>query len=367
LEARDLVLLAKALRPPPEKWHGLSDVETRFRQRYLDLMANEDVRRTFRLRSQIVSSIRRYMEREGFLEVETPVLQSSAGGAAARPFFTHYNVLDREFALRISLELHLKRLLVGGFERVFEIGHIFRNEGLSTRHQPEFTMMESYQAYADYDDVARMLERMVSTVAQDVLGTTRVRFGEHDIDLAPPWRRVTLREAILAATGIDFALYPTFETLAPKASELGVAVQEGQGWGKLLDELFTERVQPQLVQPTIVIDYPVELSPLAKRKPGEADLVERFEPFVAGIELGNAYTELNDPIEQRRRLEHQLRLRAAGDEEAELLDEDFLRALEHGMPPAGGLGIGIDRLVMVLTGRPSIREVILFPQLRGPR
>ncbi len=364
VEARRIAVLAKALRPPPEKWHGLHDVEVRYRQRYLDLSANEDARRTFALRSRAIAAIRRFMDGEGFIEVETPVLQPSAGGAAARPFVTHYNALDRDYALRISLELHLKRLLVGGFDKVYEIGRIFRNEGLSTRHNPEFTMMESYEAYADYLRVAEMVERMVAAVAQDVLGTTRVVFGEHEIDLAPPWRRLTFRQALIEYTGIDFVEHPTLEALRPKAEAFGATVEPGMGWGKLLDELFSGRAQPHLIQPTFLLDYPAELSPLAKRKPGDPTLVERFEPFIAGIELGNAYSELNDPIEQRRRFEEQLRLRAAGDEEAELLDEDFLRALEHGMPPAGGLGIGIDRLVMALTGQRSIREVILFPQLR---
>ncbi len=366
IATRRLTVLSKALRPPPEKWHGVQDVEIRYRQRYLDLMANDEARRTFRLRSRVVAAIRQFMADEGFIEVETPVLQASAGGAAARPFVTHHNALNRELALRIALELHLKRLLVGGFDRVYEIGRVFRNEGVSTRHNPEFTMLESYQAYADYTVVADMVERMVAVAAEAVLGTTRIAFGEHEIDLTPPWRRLTLREALIEYTGIDFVEHPTLETLGPRAEAFGVAPAPGKGWAKALDELFTGRVQPHLIQPTLLMDYPAELSPLAKRKPDDPSLVERFEPFIAGLELGNAYTELNDPVEQRLRLEQQLRLRAAGDEEAELVDEDFLLALEHGMPPAGGLGIGIDRLVMVLTGQSSIREVILFPQMRGP-
>ena len=363
--ATRITVLAKALRPPPEKWHGLSNVEIRYRQRYLDLMANEEVREAFRLRSRIIAAIRRFMDGEGFIEVETPVLQPSAGGAAARPFFTHHNALDREFALRISLELHLKRLLVGGFDRVYEIGRIFRNEGVSTRHNPEFTLMESYEAYADYRRVAEMVERMVANVAQEVLGSTRVQFGDDEIDFTPPWRRLTLREALIEHTGVDFEQYRDGDALRVKVEDLGVRIEPGMGWGKMLDELFSERVQPHLIQPTFLMDYPLELSPLAKQNPDDPSLVERFEPFAAGMELGNAYTELNDPEEQRRRFEEQLRLRAAGDEEAELMDEDFLVALEHGMPPAGGLGIGIDRLVMILTGNRSIREVILFPQLRS--
>ncbi len=364
VEARRIAVLAKALRPPPEKWHGLTDVELRYRRRYLDLMANDDARRTFTQRSRIIAAIRRFMDDEGFIEVETPVLQASAGGAAARPFVTHHNALDRDFALRIALELHLKRLLVGGFDKVYEIGRIFRNEGVSTRHNPEFTMMESYQAYADYRDVASMVERMVEHVAFAVLGTTKVAWGEDEIDVAAPWRRLTLREALIEHAGLDFEQHRTLDALRAEAGRLAVAWDATMGWGKLLDEIFTERVQPHLVQPTFLFDYPAELSPLAKRSPADPTLAERFEPFAGGLELGNAYTELNDPIEQRQRLQEQLRLRDAGDDEAELIDEDFLLALEHGMPPAGGLGIGIDRLVMVLTGQRSIREVILFPQLR---
>ncbi len=364
IEARKFTVLAKALRPPPEKWHGLSDVEVRYRQRYLDLMANPEVRDIFVTRSKIIAAIRRFLDSRGYLEVETPILQASAGGAAARPFITHHNTLDRDFYLRIALELHLKRLVVGGFDRVYEIGRIFRNEGASTKYNPEFTMLESYEAYADYGDIMDMVEEMVFNVANTVLGTAQVPYGETVIDFTPPWPRMPLREAIRDRCGVDFEAHPDTESLRQAAAESGVRVEDWWGRGKLIDELMTLHVEPHLRQPTYLIDYPVELSPLAKRKPGNARLVERFELFICGREVGNAYTELNDPIDQRGRMTEQAKLKTAGDEEAELADEDFLVALEHGMPPAGGLGIGIDRLVMALTGSTSIREVILFPALR---
>ena len=364
VDASELILLSKALRPPPEKFHGLQDVEARYRQRYLDLQANDDSREVLVRRSQIVAAVRRFMEGRGFLEVETPVLQGEAGGAAARPFQTHLNALDEERYLRIALELHLKRLIVGGLDRVFEVGRIFRNEGTSTRHNPEFTMMESYQAYADYLDVARMVEELVSTVALEVLGTTSVRFGPSTLELAPPWRRVTMREAVQEYAGVDFFDYRDVESMTALLREKHIPAPENAGWGKLLDALVSATVEPQLIQPTFPLDYPVELSPLAKRRQDEPSLVERFEVFAAGWELGNAYSELNDPVEQRARFASQVALREAGDEEAEMLDEDFLVALEHGMPPTGGLGMGIDRLVMVLTNSESIRDVILFPLLR---
>ena len=364
VQVHSLTLLAKALRLPPEKWHGLQDVEVRYRQRYLDLMANPSVRDTFVNRSRIISAIRRFLDSRGFLEVETPVLQATAGGAAARPFVTHHNTLDRDFYLRVALELHLKRLIVGGFDKVYEIGRIFRNEGVSTRYNPEFTMLESYQAYADYTDVMEMVEEMISGVAQEVVGGTRVPWGDTSIDLTPPWPRIPLRDAIRQHSGVDFEAHPDTESMREAVAGCGIPVDESWGRGKLIDELMSAKVQPNLVQPTYLTDYPVELSPLAKRKPDNPPLVERFELFIAGMEVGNAYTELNDPIDQRQRLLEQARLRAAGDEEAEIADEDFLIALEHGMPPTAGLGLGIDRLVMVLTGNTSIREVILFPALR---
>jgi lysyl-tRNA synthetase class 2 len=373
VEAAEYLVLAKSLQPLPEKWHGLVDTETRYRQRYLDLIANEEVRELFRTRVQIITAVRRFMNERGFLEVETPVLLPEAGGAAATPFVTHHRALDRDLYLRIATELYLKRLIIGGFDKVYEIGRIFRNEGISTKHNPEFTMMESYEAYADYNDVAAMVEELVAYVAKDVLGTTRVTCaapaggqGDVEIDLAPPWRRITVHEALRQHVGLDLEEYRRDEAgLRAVVSAMGIEAPEEAGWAKLVDELLSERVEPKLIEPTFLMDYPAPLSPLAKRKPDNRDLVERFEPFAGGLELGNAYTELNDPLDQRTRFQEQARRRAAGEEEVEMLDEDFLLALEHGMPPCGGLGIGIDRLVMLLTGQRSIREVILFPQLRS--
>ena len=364
VQAGELTLLAKALRAPPEKWHGLQDIEVRYRQRYLDLVANQEVRQAFITRSHVISALRRFLDGRGFLEVETPVLQASAGGAAARPFVTYHNALDRQLYLRIALELHLKRLIIGGYDRVYEIGRIFRNEGVSAKYNPEFTMLESYQAYADYNDVMDTVEEMVSTVALEVLGGSTAEYGDTKIDFAPGWPRLTLRDAIKHHSGVDFEEHPDVESMREAAASVGVIADESWGRGKLIDELLSAKVEPHLVQPTFLTDYPVELSPLAKRKPDNPRLVERFELFIAGREVGNAYSELNDPQDQRERMLQQARLRAAGDEEVELADEEFLTALEYGMPPCGGLGIGIDRLVMALTGQPSIREVILFPHLR---
>ncbi len=364
VEVHDFAVLAKALRPLPEKWHGLTDVEKRYRQRYLDLVANDRSRRVLQTRSRVVAAIREFLDRRGFIEFETPVLQTSATGAAARPFITHYEALDQDVYLRISLELYLKRLIIGNFDKVYEIGRVFRNEGLSTKHNPEFTMLESYEAYADYHDVMRMVEELVAHVAGSVLGTLKITFAGHEIDLSPPWRRVTLREAIKEFTGIDFEDHPDAESLAGRAAELGLRVDPGRGRGKIIDRLLQEFVEPNLIQPTFVLDYPVEMSPLAKRKPENPRLVERFEGFIGGMEVANAYTELNDPVDQRERFLEQRRRLLAGDEEAEQVDEDFLIALEHGMPPTGGLGMGIDRLVMLLTDNQSIREVIPFPHLR---
>jgi lysyl-tRNA synthetase class 2 len=365
VDARAFTMLAKALATPPEKWHGLADTEQRYRQRYRDLIANDDVRALFRQRSRIVSAMRRYLDDRGFMEMETPVLQPEAGGAAATPFETHHRALDQDFFLRISLELHLKRLLIGGFDKVYEIGRIFRNEGVSWKYNPEFTMLESYEAYADYQQVARMVEDMVSSIALSVLDTNRVSFDGNQIDLSPPWQRLTMREALIEHSGIDFTELSTRETLGAELERRGLpGLEPGWSWGKLLDEAVSHYVEPKLIQPTFLLDYPKELSPLAKSKPGEPGIVERFEVFIAGFEIGNAYSELNDPIDQRERFLVQQRLASAGVEEVETLDEDFLTALEHGMPPAGGLGIGIDRLTMILTGQHSIREVILFPALR---
>ena len=364
VEAQEYEIVAKALRPPPEKFHGIEDVEIRYRQRYLDLMTNDETREIFRKRARIIGAIRRFLDERGFIEAETPVLQHEAGGAAATPFVTHFRALDQDFYLRISLELHLKRLIVGGFDRVYEIGRLFRNEGIDRTHQPEFAMIETYEAYADYNDVARMVEEMVAAAAREVNGSLQVQFGEHDIDLTPPWRRVTLREALIERAGIDFEEFRTREKLLDELQRRGLEVDPAWSWGKLVDEARSAYVEPKLIQPTFLLDYPKEISPLAKTKPDSPELVERFEVFVGGVELGNAYTELNDPIDQRERFEQQARLKAEGVVDVETLDEDFLVALEHGMPPTGGFGMGIDRLVMIITGQTQIREVILFPQLR---
>jgi lysyl-tRNA synthetase, class II len=355
-------LLAKSLRPPPEKFHGLEDVELRHRHRELDLIANPKTREVFRVRAAVISAIREWLDARGFLEVETPVLQPLYGGALARPFVTHHNALDRDLYLRIATELYLKRCVVGGIERVYELGKDFRNEGISYKHNPEFTMLEWYEAYADYRDAADRVEQLVSHVAQQVLGTTRIERDGREIDLAPPWRRVTLRDAVHERTGVDLAARPTREELA---AALGSEPDPGEGWGKLVDGLLSKRVEPELIEPTFVLDYPVELSPFAKRHRSAEGLVERFEPIVGGVEIGNAFTELNDPDEQRRRFEQQRQELQRGDEEAQPFDEDFLTALEQGMPPTAGVGIGIDRLVMLLTGATSLREVVLFPAMRN--
>lgn len=365
LKVSDFTLLCKVLRPLPEKWHGLTDIESRYRQRYLDLLSNEEAADIFRTRSRIITAIRRFFDSRGFLEVETPVLWSAAGGASARPFITRHYALDQDFYLRIALELHLKRLIVGGLDKVYEIGRVFRNEGISTQHNPEFTLLESYEAYADYQDVMKIVEELVCYVARETLDTTRITYHQENIELSPSWQCLTLREAIKQYSGIDFEECPDTTALRAKMLERGIKVDSSKGRGKLIDELLATFVEPKLIQPTFVLDYPVELSPLAKRKPDNPHLVERFEAFIAGMEIANAFTELNDPLEQRERFIQQLKERQAGDEEAELPDEDFLLALEHGMPPTGGLGIGIDRLVMLLTNQQSIREVILFPQLKA--
>jgi lysyl-tRNA synthetase class 2 len=367
VEAYDFVMLSKSLQPLPEKWHGLTDVDKRYRQRYLDLIANEEARRIFVMRSRLIAAMRRFLDERGFIEVETPVLLPVAAGAMATPFRTYHNTLDQELYLRIATELYLKRLIVGGLDKVYEIGRIFRNEGISVKHNPEFTMIESYEAYADYADVAGMVEQMVSSMALEVLGGHEVPFGEGVIDLSPPWRRVYLRDELVHRCGIDFLdeKHRDLARLQEKASGLGVDLEENMSWGRLVDKLFSTFVEPYLVQPTFVLDYPVEISPLAKSKPGDPRLVERFECFIGGFEIANAFSELNDPQEQRARFMEQERLRTEiGDQEVERLDEDFLVALEYGMPPTGGLGVGIDRLMMVLTNKQSIREVILFPQLR---
>ena len=355
-------LLAKSLRPPPDKYHGLADVETRYRHRELDLAANPQIRELFRQRSLVVAEVRRWLDERGFLEVETPVLQPLYGGALARPFVTHHNALGRDLYLRIATELYLKRCVVGGIDRVYELGRDFRNEGISAKHNPEFTMLEWYEAYADYEDAARRLEELVAHVAETVLGTTEIERDGKRLDLAPPWRRVTLRDAIRDGAGVDIAEHPDRESLA---TAMDVEPDPAEGWGKLVDGLLSKRVEPELAQPTFVVDYPVEMSPFAKRHRSEPGLVERWEAFVGGVEIANAFTELNDPEEQRRRFEEQLDEMRRGDEEVQPFDEDFLEALEQGMPPTAGVGLGIDRLVMVLTGARNIREVVLFPAMRS--
>ncbi len=361
LRVEDWTLLAKSLRPPPDKYHGLEDVEIRYRHRELDLMANPEARELFEARAKAVAAVRSWLEERGFLEVETPVLQPLYGGALARPFTTHHNALDRDLYLRIATELYLKRCVVGGIERVFELGKDFRNEGISHKHNPEFTMLEWYEAYADYGDAAERLERLVAHVAQTVLGTTRIERDGRSIDLAPPWRRVTLRDAIRERTGIDISEHPSREQLA---EAMGSDPDPAEGWGKLVDGLLSKLVEPRLAEPTFVLDYPVELSPFAKRHRSEEGLVERWEAFVGGVEIANAFTELNDPDEQRRRFEAQREEMERGDEEAQPFDDAFLEALEYGMPPTAGVGLGIDRLVMLLTGAGSLREVVLFPAMR---
>jgi lysyl-tRNA synthetase, class II len=355
-------LLAKSLRPPPDKFHGIEDTETRYRRRELDLMANEETRELFRKRALVVSAVREWLDAEGFLEVETPVLQPLYGGALARPFTTHHNALDRHLYLRIATELYLKRLVVGGFERVYELGKDFRNEGISYKHNPEFSMLEWYEAYADYADAAERLERLVAFVAERVNGTTRVERDGAEIDLAPPWRRLTMREAIRDRTGIDIAEHPDRDTLA---AAMGTEADPREGWGKLVDGLLSKSVEPELRDPTFILDYPVELSPFAKAHRSEPGLVERWEAFAGGMEIANAFTELNDPDEQRRRFEAQREEQARGDEETQPYDETFVEALEQGMPPTGGVGLGIDRLVMLLTGARTLREVVLFPAMRS--
>ncbi len=365
LEAQEFTMLCKSLRPLPEKWHGLTDVEIRYRQRYLDLIANEEARRVATLRPRIISAMRRFMDERGFVEVETPILVPVAAGAMAHPFITHHNSLDRDLYLRIATELYLKRLIVGGIEKVYEIGRVFRNEGVDLQHNPEFTMMESYESFVDYNDVMRMVEDMVSSVAQVVLGTAVIEFDGNRIDFTPPWPRLSLRDEIIKHSGIDFLDYPDIESLSTEMKLVGVDVSQQVSWAGLLDKLISTKVEHHLVQPTFLVDYPVAMSPLSKKKKDDPRVVERFEGFVSGMEICNAFTELNDPIDQRRRFEDQETLRAEyQEEEMDRLDEDFLVAIEHGMPPAGGLGMGIDRLAMLLSGHHSIREVVLFPQLR---
>ena len=358
-------MLSKSLQPLPDKWHGLADVEKRYRQRYLDLIVSPHTRDTFRRRALAVSAMRRWLDERGFLEIETPVLQSVPGGADARPFETHHNALDLPLTLRIATELHLKRLVVGGFERVYELGRIFRNEGISTRHNPEFTSVEIYQAYADYGDMMDLTERLIAHVCEQVCGGTRLTYQGTEVDLTPPWRRVTMHDLVREATGLDFTAFGSRAEAAAAMAAQGLEVPAlADSVGRLLVEAFEQRVEADLIQPTFVIDYPVENSPLARAHRSKPGLVERFELFIVGRETANAFSELIDPVDQRQRLEAQMARKAAGDDEAQQVDEDFIQALEVGMPPTGGLGIGIDRLVMLLTDSASIRDVIAFPLLR---
>ncbi len=368
LHVREYRILAKGLRPLPEKFHGLEDVEIRQRKRYLDLIANGDeARRVFVIRARTITAMRRYLDEHGFLEVETPILQPLYGGATARPFITHHNVLDRDFYLRIAVELYLKRLIVAGFERVYEFGRDFRNEGIDRIHNPEFTMMECYQAYADYNDIMRLVEEMICFIAQEVKGSARITYQGTEIDLTPPWSRIRLLDAIEEFTGIDVNRFPDKDSLVAEMRAHGYEADSKLGRGRLIDDLkeamFRKSI-PVLRQALFLTDYPIDISPLAKRHSDIAGLTDRFQPFIGGVELGNAFTELNDPLDQRARFEDQMRQRAHGDDEAQVLDEDFLEALEVGMPPTGGLGIGIDRLTMLMADQESIRDVILFPAMR---
>ena len=366
VQANRFTVLCKSLRSLPDKWHGLTDTESRYRQRYLDLISNPEARRIAILRSRMVSAIRRFMDRRGFIEVETPVLVPVPAGGMAHPFKTHHNALDRDLFLRIATELHLKRLIVGGLEKVYEIGRIFRNEGIDQNHNPEFTSMESYEAFADYTDTMELVEEMVSIVAVEVTGSATVEYGEDTIDFSPPWQRLPLVDQIKEHSGVDILEHHNVESLQDAMAGVGISTPEKTSWAGLVDRLISTRVEPKLVQPSFLVDYPVECSPLAKRTPDDSRLVERFEGFAAGMEIANSFTELNDPVDQRERFEEQEEFRAElPHEEWDRLDEDFLTAIEYGMPPTGGLGMGMDRLAMLLSGQRTIREVMLFPQLRS--
>ncbi|TYR78229.1 lysine--tRNA ligase [Priestia megaterium] len=364
IKVKDFTLLTKALRPLPDKYHGLKDVEQRYRQRYLDLITNPESKQTFILRSRIIQSMRRYLDNHGYLEVETPMMHSIAGGASARPFVTHHNALDMELYMRIAIELHLKRLIVGGLEKVYEIGRVFRNEGVSTRHNPEFTMIELYEAYADYKDIMTLTENLIAHIANEVLGTTKVQYGEYEVDLTPKWTRLHMVDAIKQYTGVDFWKETSLEEARALAKEHGIEITEHMLYGHIVNEFFEQKVEEQLIQPTFIYGHPVEISPLAKKNEEDPRFTDRFELFIVAREHANAFTELNDPIDQRERFEAQLKEKEQGNDEAHEMDNDFIEALEYGMPPTGGLGIGIDRLVMLLTNAPSIRDVLLFPQMR---
>jgi lysyl-tRNA synthetase, class II len=364
VKVQNYTFLTKALRPLPDKFHGLKDVEQRYRQRYLDLIVSQESRETFITRSKIIQSMRRYLDDNGYLEVETPMMHSIAGGASARPFITHHNALDMELYMRIAIELHLKRLIVGGLEKVYEIGRVFRNEGVSTRHNPEFTMIELYEAYADYQDIMSLTENLIAHIAQEVLGTTTVQYGDYEVNLKPEWKRLHMVDAIKEYTGVDFWEQMSVEEARAIAKEHGVEITEHMLYGHIVNEFFEQKVEEKLIQPTFIYGHPVEISPLAKKNEEDPRFTDRFELFIVAREHANAFTELNDPIDQRERFEAQLKEREQGNDEAHEMDEDFVEALEYGMPPTGGLGIGIDRLVMLLTNSPSIRDVLLFPLMR---
>ncbi|MGM0838740.1 MAG: lysine--tRNA ligase [Bacillota bacterium] len=364
IKATSFELLTKALRPLPEKYHGLKDVEQRYRQRYLDLITNPESKETFIARSKIIQAMRRYLDDHGYLEVETPMMHSIAGGASARPFITHHNTLDMTLYMRIAIELHLKRLIVGGLEKVYEIGRVFRNEGVSTRHNPEFTMIELYEAYADYNDIMNLTENLIAHIAKEVLGSTKVMYADTEVDLTPQWKRLHMADAVKEATGVDFWQQMTDEEAHALAKEHGIQVTEHMQFGHILNEFFEQKVEETLIQPTFIYGHPVEISPLAKKNAEDPRFTDRFELFIVGREHANAFTELNDPIDQKERFEAQLKEKEQGNDEAHEMDHDFIEALEYGMPPTGGLGIGIDRIVMLLTNSPSIRDVLLFPQMR---
>jgi lysyl-tRNA synthetase, class II len=364
VKVQNYTFLTKALRPLPDKFHGLKDVEQRYRQRYLDLIVSQESRETFITRSKIIQAMRRYLDDNGYLEVETPMMHSIAGGASARPFITHHNALDMELYMRIAIELHLKRLIVGGLEKVYEIGRVFRNEGVSTRHNPEFTMIELYEAYADYQDIMSLTENLIAHIAQEVLGTTTVQYGDYEVNLKPEWKRLHMVDAIKEYTGVDFWKQMSVEEARAFAKEHGVEITEHMLYGHIVNEFFEQKVEEKLIQPTFIYGHPVEISPLAKKNEEDPRFTDRFELFIVAREHANAFTELNDPIDQRERFEAQLKEREQGNDEAHEMDEDFVEALEYGMPPTGGLGIGIDRLVMLLTNSPSIRDVLLFPLMR---
>lgn len=365
VKAKEFHLLTKSLRPLPEKYHGLKDIEQRYRQRYLDLITNPESRDTFVARSKIIQSMREYLNGQGYLEVETPMMHSIPGGASARPFITHHNALDAELYMRIAIELHLKRLIVGGLEKVYEIGRVFRNEGVSTRHNPEFTMIELYEAYADYHDIMDLTENLIAHIAQEVYGKTTIQYGDYEVNLEPQWTRLHMVDAIKQETGVDFWQHLSDEEARALAKEHNIEITEAMTFGHIVNEFFEQKVEEKLIQPTFIFGHPVEISPLAKKNTEDERYTDRFELFIVGREHANAFSELNDPIDQRQRFEAQVKERAAGNDEAHYMDEDFLEALEYGMPPTGGLGIGVDRLVMLLTNSPSIRDVLLFPQMKN--